>query len=63
MTTARRSTEPTPKTPEFAFEITQEIDPALSDLLRSRNEPTLADMDFDDVEIDIAPPQRKPARL
>jgi hypothetical protein len=60
MGTARRSTEPTPKTPELAFDITQEIDPALADLLRSRGEPTLADTDFDDVDIEIAPPQRKP---
>jgi hypothetical protein len=60
MGTARRSMEPTPKAPELAFDITQEIDPALTDLLRSRSEPTLADGDFDDVEIDIAPPQRTP---
>lgn len=63
MGTARRSVEPTPKAPEFAFDITQEIDPALADLLRSSNEPTLADTDFDDIEIDIAPPQHKPARV
>jgi hypothetical protein len=62
MGTARRPAEPTPKTPELAFDITQEIDPALADLLRSRSEPTLADTDFGDVEIEIAPPLRKPTR-
>lgn len=62
MGTARRSAEPTPKTPELAFDLTQEIDPALAELLRSRNEPTLADSDFNDVEIEIAPSQRQPAR-
>jgi hypothetical protein len=62
MGTARRSAEPTPKTPELAFDITQEIDPALADLLRSRSESTLTDTDFDDVEIEIAKPQRRSTR-
>lgn len=62
MGNARRSIEPTPKTPELAFDITQEIDPALADLIRSRSEPTLTDADFDDFEVEIAPPQRRPAR-
>ncbi len=62
MGNARSSSEPTRKTPELAFDITQEIDPALAELLGARSEPTLADSDFDDIAIAIAPPQRHLAR-
>jgi hypothetical protein len=39
------------------FDVTQEIDPALADLLRRSSEPTLTQLDFDDLAIEL-PPQR-----
>jgi hypothetical protein len=42
--------------------VTQEIDPALADLLRPRSEPTLTPLDFDDIEVAIEPPQRLASR-
>jgi hypothetical protein len=38
--------------------VTQEIDPALADLLRPGSEPTLSPLDFDDLDIAIAPSRR-----
>lgn len=61
MGNARRSAEPTPQAPDLTFDVTQQIDPALAELMRTRHEPTLVDSDFDDVEIEIAPPQRQTA--
>jgi hypothetical protein len=39
------------------FDVTQEIDPALADLLRRNSEPTLTQQDFEDLAIEL-PPQR-----
>ncbi len=36
--------------PELDFDLTQEIDPLLADIARSRKEPTLSEIDLDDVE-------------
>ena len=41
------------------FDVTQEIDPALADQLRRNSEPTLTQVDFDDVTV-VLP--KKPQR-
>jgi hypothetical protein len=43
------------------FDVTQEIDPALADLLRRSSEPTLTQADFDDIGVDL-PIATKPRR-
>jgi hypothetical protein len=45
----------------LAFDVTQEIDPALADLLRRGSEPTLTQVDFDDLTIELpqVPSQRR----
>jgi hypothetical protein len=37
----------------LAFDVTQEIDPALADLLRRSSEPTLTQGDFDDLSVEL----------
>jgi hypothetical protein len=53
-----------PSLPGFDFELTQEIDPLLADIARSTNEPTLSQIDFEDVEIalEAALPRRSGRR-
>lgn len=38
---------PRDEPPALSFEVTQEIDPAFAELLRTRPEPTLTEDDFD----------------
>jgi hypothetical protein len=40
------------------FDVTQEIDPALSDLLRQNSEPTLTQGDFNELAVDLPKKQR-----
>lgn len=47
--------------PALPFDVTQEIDPALADLLRRSSEPTLTQADFDDLGVDLLP-LTKPSR-
>lgn len=61
MGSTRRSTEP-PQTPDLMFDVTQEIDPALAEILRAHPEPSLGDNDSDDLDIEIAPPPHRTAR-
>ena len=58
MSNARRKTAPAAKPAELEFDVTQQIDPALADLLRPGSEPTLAPLDFDDLDIAMAPSRR-----
>jgi len=41
--------------PTLAFDVTQDIDPALTDPLRG-NEPTLTQIDFDDLTVELPKP-------
>jgi hypothetical protein len=61
MSNARRNSTPASTPAELEFDVTQQIDPALADLLRPNSEPTLTSSDFDDVEIAIEPRQRPPS--
>jgi hypothetical protein len=45
----------------LAFDVTQDIDPALVDPMWGPNEPTLTQADFDDLSVD-APKPRSPKR-
>ena len=53
-----------PGLPDLDFELTQEIDPLLADIARSRPEPTLSDIDLEEVEIalEAALPRRAGGR-
>jgi hypothetical protein len=44
----------------LAFDVTQEIDPALADQLRRSHEPTLTQVDFDDITVVL--PQKPKTR-
>jgi len=41
------------------FDVTQEIDPSLADQLRRTSEPTLTQVDFEDITV-VLPEKRKP---
>jgi hypothetical protein len=58
----KKPTIPTP--PELEFELTQEIDPLFADLVGGASEPTLTQLDFDDLEaaLDVAAPRRAARR-
>jgi len=58
MSNTRRKTARAAKPAELEFDVTQQIDPALADLLRPGSEPTLAPLDFDDLDIAIEPSRR-----
>jgi hypothetical protein len=47
--------------PPLAFDVTQDIDPALVDPLRRGNEPTLTQVDFDELTVELPkpPPPRR----
>jgi hypothetical protein len=47
MSTMKRLAIRAPKPAELEFDVTQEIDPALTELLRPGGEPTLTASDFD----------------
>jgi len=47
MGTPRRLSEPTPMPPELAFDVTQEIDPALAELLQPARATPLLGADAD----------------
>jgi hypothetical protein len=47
--------------PALAFDVTQEIDPALADQLRRSSEPTLTQGDFVDITLELPSPT-KPRR-
>jgi len=57
---------PKPKAPResvespLAFDVTQEIDPALVDSILRPNEPTLTQTDFDDLTVEL--PKQSPPR-
>lgn len=42
-----RRDRPRDEPPAISFDVTQEIDPAFAELLRSRPDPTLTEADFD----------------
>jgi len=42
--------------PPLAFDVTQDIDPALVDPLRWTNEPTLTQIDFDELTVELPKP-------
>lgn len=47
--------------PPLPFDVTQDIDPTLAESLRGGNEPTLTQIDFDDIDVKLpTPPPRKP---
>lgn len=41
--------------PALPFDVTQEIDPALADLLRRSTEPTLTQSEFDEIGVELPP--------
>jgi len=43
----------------LAFDVTQDIDPALADEVRPSNEPTLTQVDFDDLLVEPDAPSRQ----
>jgi hypothetical protein len=47
--------------PPLAFDVTQDIDPALVDPLRRTHEPTLTQIDFDELTVELpkAPTPRR----
>ena len=45
----------------LAFDVTQQIDPLLAESLRRSSEPTLTQVDFDDITVTLPLP-RKPHR-
>jgi hypothetical protein len=44
--------------PALPFDVTQEIDPALADLLRRSSEPTLTQADFDEIGVEVPSPAK-----
>jgi hypothetical protein len=46
--------------PPLPFDVTQDIDPTLAESLRRGNEPTLTQVDFDDIDVELPAPPRKP---
>jgi hypothetical protein len=52
---ARKSRRREREEPALPFDVTQEIDPALADLLRRSSEPTLTQSDFDEIGVDWLP--------
>ena len=46
--------------PPLPFDVTQDIDPALAESLRRGNEPTLTQVDFDEIDVELPTPPRKP---
>jgi hypothetical protein len=57
----RKPSRATPDDSALAFDVTQEIDPSLAESLRRSSEPTLTQIDFDDITVTLPPP-RKPRR-
>jgi hypothetical protein len=47
--------------PLLPFDVTQDIDPTLAESLRRSNEPTLTQVDFDDIAVEL-PPTPPPKR-
>ncbi|HUQ52782.1 MAG TPA: hypothetical protein VM692_11215 [Gammaproteobacteria bacterium] len=45
--------------PALPFDVTQEIDPSLAEQLRRTSEPTLTQVDFEDITV-VLPPKPKP---
>ncbi|HJR70129.1 MAG TPA: hypothetical protein VKA43_08840 [Gammaproteobacteria bacterium] len=45
--------------PPLPFDVTQDIDPELAESLRRGTEPTLTQVDFDDIEVELPPPPPK----
>jgi hypothetical protein len=43
----------------LAFDVTQDIDPALVDPLRRTNEPTLTQIDFDELTVELPKPPKR----
>ena len=60
MSTKNRRQKGRDQGPALPFDVTQDIDPALGDSLQRGNEPTLTQTDFDDIEVALPPPPRKP---
>jgi hypothetical protein len=61
MSTPRRNRRGNDDEPTLAFDVTQDIDPALVDPLRRTNEPTLTQVDFDELTVELPKPP-KPRR-
>jgi hypothetical protein len=45
--------------PPLPFDVTQDIDPELAESLRRATEPTLTQVDFDDIAIELPTPAPK----
>jgi hypothetical protein len=59
MSTKNRRRGQREEPPALPFDVTQDIDPELADSLRRGNEPTLTQVDFDDIEVELPTPPRK----
>jgi hypothetical protein len=59
MSHSPRKKPASPGMPDLDYELTQEIDPLLADIARATQEPTLSQIDFEEVEIalEAAPPR------
>ena len=57
--TSKRSPRDVRNESTLPFDVTQEIDPALADELRRTSEPTLTQIDFDDITL-VLPVSPKP---
>jgi hypothetical protein len=58
MSTKNRRREKREEPPPLPFDVTQDIDPTLAESLRG-NEPTLTQIDFDDIAVELPTPPRK----
>jgi hypothetical protein len=58
MSTKNRRRGKREEPPLLPFDVTQDIDPTLAESLRG-NEPTLTQIDFDDIAVELPTPPRK----
>jgi len=59
MSTKRRRRGQREEPPPLPFDVTQDIDPELTDSLRRHNEPTLTQIDFDDIDVELPAPRKR----
>lgn len=60
MSTTKRHRGKRDEPPALPFDVTQDIDPTLAESLRPSSEPTLTQVDFDDIAVELPPtPPRK----
>jgi hypothetical protein len=61
MSTKNRRRGKRDEPPPLPFDVTQDIDPTLAESLRRSDEPTLTQVDFDDIAVEL-PPTPPPKR-